>query len=192
LTLAGVLVPSAVRIAQSSIVDFYHIPDHLNKKAHVKISLQTENQLEKVVLQHFLSGKGFVNHSQVDIKNSSEAFFDLPIDLKNDFQTFRFLEVFKDSSSILSNQFDIEPLNNNSKLYAFPNPATESVELTSLNSESLETIQVIDLQGRIMDCPVHFGMNGKANIKVNNLKEGLYTLKVSLGQRSESIRFAKK
>jgi hypothetical protein len=192
ISLAGVIVPASVRIAQSAILDFFHIPDFENKKAHLKIAFQPQSQLKNVVIQKHFAGRGFVDHSKFEVDENSPERMDIPVDLKSETQKFRLLQVFKDSTQLFSDQIEIDPVQLDSRFMVYPNPANELLEVITTGGESILEIEVFDLHGKRQICPIEILMNGKFKVNLSALNSGLYALKVSSPSGIENIRFSKK
>jgi hypothetical protein len=192
LTLAGVLAPVMARIARSAILDFYHAPDYVPKRARLNIEFQPENQLKEIVLQHQLSGMDFKDHSRMAFQNGSPEKLEIPVELKPEGQLFRVLQIFLDSSQTFSDQILVEPFPSGAGCFAYPNPAGESLVVASTSNETIAKVELFDIRGKEIVCQLESLMNGKIRINVSALSPGLYSLMVTTVKGFESLRFSKK
>ncbi len=192
ITLNGILAPASVRIAQSAIRDFYHVPDFEPKKARLLIDFHPENQLKGIILQQKSEGFDFFSHSKTEFENGSPQQLEIPVDLKAENQIFRVLQIFSDSSRALSDQISVDALPAGTSIFAYPNPASDYLILATNTGETVGNIELFDIRGRQLNCPSEGLMNGSFRIDVSALKSGLYSLVISGSTGTESLRFSKK
>lgn len=76
----------------------------------------------------------------------------------------------------------------NTKLY--PNPAQNSIILTSDLLSETGSIQIFDVTGKIM-IEVNTGANASEEIQVSSLEAGVYILKINTVKSTQTIRFVK-
>ncbi len=192
ITLNGILAPASVRIAQSAIRDFYHVPDFEPKKARLLIDFHPENQLKGIILQQKSEGNDFFPYSKMEFENGTPDQVEIPVNLKAENQFFRVLQIFSDSSRALSDQISVDALPAGTSIFAYPNPASDYLVLVANAEETVRKIEMFDIRGRQLPCPTEGLMNGLFRIHVSALKSGLYSLVISGSEGTESLRFSKK
>ncbi len=192
ITLNGILAPASVRIAQSAIRDFYHVPDFEPKKARLLIDFHPENQPKGIILQQKSEGNDFFPYSKMEFENGTPDQVEIPVNLKAENQIFRVLQIFSDSSRALSDQISVDALPAGTSIFAYPNPASDYLVLVANAEETVRKIELFDIRGRQLPCPTEGLMNGSFRIHVSALKSGLYSLVISGYEGTESLRFSKK
>jgi hypothetical protein len=104
---------------------------------------------------------------------------------------YRLKQTDYDGTSTYSNTVAVNFKSNEHHLFAFPNPATTSVYLSSddmLNSE----ITICDMQGRVMKKAIAKDANdGIYQLDIQELLRGIYTIEVIGSDRREVLRLLK-
>jgi hypothetical protein len=76
------------------------------------------------------------------------------------------------------------------KIVLFPNPVNNELKISLQNTENTE-IEIIDLQGRILQKQIFNIANTELNINVSQLTKGLYFCKINNGKTTKTIKFLK-
>ena len=71
------------------------------------------------------------------------------------------------------------------EVLAFPNPTKDF--LTIQSKHTIDAIEVIDLQGKL----IKFVSNKNNNVDVQDLQNGMYFLKITSGNQIQFVKFVK-
>ena len=76
------------------------------------------------------------------------------------------------------------------QLTVYPNPATDLLNVKTNNSDTINAVQVIDLNGRQV-MTKSFNNVSDAQINVNDLSAGMYLINITSGDTVETKKFLK-
>ncbi len=80
------------------------------------------------------------------------------------------------SDSILFTAVGVDEYSNKSSIEIYPNPAQNKLHV--LSSKRIEKMWISDIQGKIIELPFHFNAEGKYEINVGEISNGIYYLAV--------------
>ncbi len=94
------------------------------------------------------------------------------------------LDTFAISSVLGNEQFKID------KLAIYPNPTTSLLNVNTNGSETISSVQIVDLNGRQVIAK-SFSNVSEAQINVNELSTGMYLINITSGDRTVTKKFLK-
>ncbi len=79
----------------------------------------------------------------------------------------------------------------NNKLFLYPNPAKNTLQISNPNNVVIDNIELFDLQGRLVKQFNTFNINSTLSLDISELKSAVYLVKVNSGSIIDVIRIIK-
>ena len=79
--------------------------------------------------------------------------------------------------------------NHHTNFFLYPNPATNVIQIASLNQSKVLSISVLDISGKIVLNQINIKSN---SIDIKDLESGVYLVKIETREGNNTVRFVKK
>ena len=124
-----------------------------------------------------------------DIDNDNDTTERIPIDIAG------MQRITSDNVDVGAYEFDttlsVDDNAFNNELLIYPNPVQNILQISNLNNTVIDTIEVFDIQGRLVKQFNSFETNSTLNLDISELKAAIYLVRINSGNTSNVVRIIK-